>query len=111
MENENSSKDGRGPVEEMELEELRAEIESVDRELVELINRRTEIAKTVAAVKEAKGISLNDEDQIARVVERAGENAEEFGLDVNLVKTIFRLLIQLNMVVEYQRKIDMLSEE
>jgi chorismate mutase len=36
----------------MSLDELREEIESIDRELVELIARRTYVADTVAEVKE-----------------------------------------------------------
>ncbi|PSQ14736.1 hypothetical protein BRC98_00170 [Halobacteriales archaeon QS_7_68_65] len=36
---------------EMSLDELRGEIETIDRELVELIARRTYVAETVAEVK------------------------------------------------------------
>jgi chorismate mutase len=84
--------------EEMSLDELRREIEDIDREIVELIARRTYVADTVAAVKADRDLPTTDESQEARVMERAGENAERFDLDANLVKAVFRLLIELNKV-------------
>ncbi|WP_058367494.1 chorismate mutase [Haloparvum sedimenti] len=84
--------------EEMSLDELRAEIEGIDREIVELIARRTYVADTVAQVKEERDLPTTDEGQEQQVMERAGENAERFDVDANLVKAIFRLLIELNKV-------------
>ncbi|QHS17441.1 chorismate mutase [Halopenitus persicus] len=90
--------------EEMSLDELRAEIEDIDREIVELIARRTYVADTVAAVKEERDLPTTDESQEARVMERAGENAEQFDVDANLVKAIFRLLIELNKVEQRESR-------
>ena len=84
--------------EDRSLDELRREIEDIDREIVELIARRTYVADTVAAVKEERDLPTTDESQEERVMERAGENAERFDVDANLVKAIFRLLIELNKV-------------
>ncbi len=84
--------------EEMSLEELRAEISDIDHEIVELIARRTYVADTIAQVKAEQGLPTTDESQERRVMERAGENAEQFDVDANLVKAIFRLLIELNKV-------------
>ncbi|SEH40949.1 chorismate mutase [Halopenitus malekzadehii] len=90
--------------EEMDLAELRAEIEDIDREIVELIARRTYVADTVAAVKDDRDLPTTDESQEARVMERAGENAEQFDVDANLVKAIFRLLIELNKVEQRESR-------
>ena len=84
--------------EDMSLEELREEIESIDREIVELIARRTYVAETIADVKDEQGLPTTDERQEQEVMNRAGENAERFDVDSNLVKAIFRLLIELNKV-------------
>ncbi|PSQ03156.1 chorismate mutase [Halobacteriales archaeon QS_4_69_31] len=84
--------------EDRSLDELREEIQSIDREIVELIAQRTYVAETIAGVKEQKGLPTTDEDQEQAVMERAGENAEQFDVDSNLVKAIFRLLIELNKV-------------
>lgn len=84
--------------EEMSLEELRDEIREIDHDIVELIARRTYVADTIAQVKAEQGLPTTDEQQEQRVMDRAGENAEQFDVDANLVKAIFRLLIELNKV-------------
>ncbi|WP_211194894.1 chorismate mutase [Halorhabdus amylolytica] len=88
----------------MDLTELREEIRSIDEQLVELIARRTYVADTIAAVKEEQDLPTTDEQQEQRVMDRAGENAEQFDVDANLVKAIFRLLIELNKVEQRESR-------
>ena len=90
--------------EEMSLDELRREIEEIDHEIVELIARRTYVAETVAEVKSQRELPTTDEDQEQRVMERAGQNAKQFDVDANLVKAIFRLLIELNKVEQRESR-------
>ena len=80
----------------MNLDELREEIEAIDRELVELIAQRTYVADSIARVKRKEGLPTTDEDQEARVMERAAENAERFEVDADRVKAVFNELIELN---------------
>jgi chorismate mutase len=88
----------------MTLDELREEIESIDREIVDLIARRTYVAETIADVKDEQGLATTDESQEQAVMDRAGENAAAFGVDDNLVKAIFRLLIELNKVEQRENR-------
>jgi chorismate mutase len=90
--------------EDMTLEELRQEIQNIDRDIVELIARRTYVADTIAHVKRQEGLPTTDESQEQRVMDRAGENAEQFDVDANLVKAIFRLLIELNKVEQRESR-------
>jgi chorismate mutase len=90
--------------EDMSLEELREEIRDIDHEIVELIARRTYVADTIAEVKATRDLPTTDEQQEQRVMERAGENAEQFDVDANLVKAIFRLLIELNKVEQRESR-------
>ncbi len=92
---------------EMDLDELRREIRTIDHEIVELIAQRTYVAESIAAVKREQGLPTTDESQEEAVMERAGVNAEQFDVDANLVKAIFRLLIELNKVEQrHNRKTD-----
>jgi chorismate mutase len=91
-------------VENMTLDELREEIENIDREIVELIAQRTYVAESVARIKRVKDLPTTDEGQEDKVMERAGENAERFDVDANLVKAIFRLLIELNKVEQRESR-------
>ena len=88
----------------MSLDELREEIETIDREIVELIAQRTYVAESVAQVKRENDIPTTDEGQEEAVMERAGENAERFDVDSNLVKAVFRLLIELNKVEQRESR-------
>lgn len=82
----------------MTLDELREEIRTIDREIVESIAQRTYVAETIADVKREQGLPTTDESQEQRVMDRAGENAQRFDVDDNLVKAMFRLLIELNKI-------------
>ena len=90
--------------EDMDLAELREEIRSIDHEIVELIAQRTYVAETIAQVKEEQGLPTTDEEQEQAVMDRAGGNAEQFDVDSNLVKAIFRLLIELNKVEQRESR-------
>ncbi|PSP92770.1 chorismate mutase [Halobacteriales archaeon QS_4_62_28] len=92
--------------EDMNLDELRTEIQTIDRELVELIAQRTYVADTIAEVKDEKDLPTTDEEQEQTVMDRAGENAQRFDVDANLVKAIFRLLIELNKVSQRRSRED-----
>ncbi|WP_254544315.1 chorismate mutase [Halomarina pelagica] len=101
MVDENAT-DGRS--EDVSLDALREEIESIDREIVELIAQRTYVAESIAGVKRERGLATTDEAQEEQVMERAGENAERFDVDSNLVKAVFRLLIELNKVEQRESR-------
>jgi len=102
---DSASTDGPGSyAEEMDLDELREEIQNIDREIVELIAQRTYVAETIAGVKDEQGLPTTDEEQEQAVMDRAGENAEQFDVDSNLVKAIFRLLIELNKVEQRESR-------
>jgi chorismate mutase len=88
----------------MTLDELREEIQTIDREIVEKIAQRTYVADTIAQVKDERGLPTTDEQQEQAVMDRAGENAEQFDVDANLVKAIFRLLIELNKVEQRESR-------
>ncbi len=91
-------------MDETDLDALREEIQEIDQDIVELIARRTYVADTIAQVKEEENLPTTDEQQEARVMERAGENADRFDVDANLVKAIFRLLIELNKVEQRESR-------
>jgi|AntRauTorcE11898_2_1112593.scaffolds.fasta_scaffold30423_2 chorismate mutase len=96
---------GRVPApDEMSLDELRDEIRGIDHDLVELIARRTYVADTIAQVKDERDLPTTDEEQEQRVMDRAGANAETYDVDANLVKAIFRLLIELNKVEQRESR-------
>ncbi|AKH98121.1 chorismate mutase [Halanaeroarchaeum sulfurireducens] len=92
------------PQDDRSLDELRQEIQEIDRDIVELIARRTYVAEAIADVKDERGLATTDEAQEQAVMDRAGENAEQFDVDSNLVKAVFRLLIELNKIEQRESR-------
>lgn len=78
---------------ESRLEELRAQIEAVDRELVSLIGRRRDLALEIGRTKEALGRPVLDPPQEAKVVRRAAAIARELGIDEELTRDIIWRII------------------
>jgi chorismate mutase len=78
------------------LDELRQEIERVDRALIALMAQRHAIAREVGACKRAQGQSVLDPAREAAVVARAGALAREAGLPDDDVRALFRGLIALS---------------
>lgn len=79
-----------------ELNNVRLEIERIDRALIELIAERVQLARRVGAVKRAAGLPTLDPPREAAVVRRAGALARDAGLDDEDVRYIFWHLIGLS---------------
>jgi len=75
------------------LEELRSRIEKIDRQLVELIGKRRELAIEVGRVKHTLGLPVLDPQQEAKVVRRAAEIAREFQVDEELTRDVIWRII------------------
>jgi chorismate mutase len=78
------------------LRSLRGCIEQIDRELIDLIARRVQLAREVGAAKRELGAPTLDPAREATVVRRAGELAREAGVGDEDVRYIFWHLIGLS---------------
>lgn len=76
------------------LDELRHDIRAVDRELLRLIARRMDLARTVGAEKHQHGIALRDFAVEKSVLESADADAREFGVAQELAQTVLQQLIE-----------------
>ncbi|MBN2110489.1 MAG: chorismate mutase [Methanosarcinaceae archaeon] len=84
------------------IQEVRAEIEKIDREMIELIRRRVDLAEKVLESKQKEGLQINDEEQNNVVIERAVDAATERNLDTAPVKEIFEILIRMNIERQHE---------
>ena len=90
----------------MKLEDWRKEIDSIDEEIVRLVNRRAKIAREIGVLKAAAGLPVVDEtreDEILRNVATRGKGI----LKREAIIRIFRALIResRNIQTETQAKI------
>lgn len=86
----------------MPLKEVRAKIEKIDAQMLNLIEQRTALAKDVLEAKKAEGKPINDVDQNNVVLSRVANSATERGLDGESVKRIFEILIRMNIERQHE---------
>lgn len=89
----------------MSLEQLRSELEAVDRELFTLIARRQELAAEVGRIKRAAGVPTRDYGQERVVIQRARERAAEHGLSPELAEELLLLLIRSSLTVQERDRV------
>lgn len=75
------------------LPELRAEIDAVDREILELLRKRTEVVAQVAAYKRDHRVRIRDFDRERQVLGDRRVIAESLGLNGGVVESIYRLVM------------------
>src|SRR6185437_4271992 len=76
-----------------DLEELRRQLDTVDRELIELIARRLGIVASVGASKAGTGIPVRDVQRERAVLASAALTARQLGVSEDLIRRIFREII------------------
>ncbi|MCA1556215.1 MAG: chorismate mutase [Acidobacteria bacterium] len=77
----------------MNIEDWRAEIDAVDRELLRLLNRRAQLGAKIGELKVAGGLPLCDPEREQYVLTRACQT-NNGPLDERAVAKIFRRLIR-----------------
>lgn len=86
----------------MPLKEIRAKIEKLDTQILNLIEKRTALAKDVLEAKRDEGKPINDVEQNKVVLDRVANAATERGLDGEEVKRIFGMLIKMNIERQHE---------
>ncbi len=90
---------------EQSLEELRAELGDIDRQLLALIKRRQETALRIGESKRSAGRATRDYAQEASVLRRAEEKADEVGLDRKTARALMLLLIRSSLSAQEQDRV------
>lgn len=75
------------------LEGLRAEIDRIDDEIVDLLGQRFAVLRDVAAYKRPRDIPVVIPERIAEVVERCVERGDKLGLDTQMLRDIYHRII------------------
>ncbi len=86
----------------MPLKEVRAKIEKLDAQILNLIEQRTALAKDILDAKKSLGMPINDVEQNRVVLDRVANSATERGLDGESVKRVFEILIQMNIERQHE---------
>ncbi|MDV0447040.1 hypothetical protein MsAg5_09120 [Methanosarcinaceae archaeon Ag5] len=79
------------------LEATREKMRLIDREIMDLIEMRTNLASEILSSKKEMNKPIRDEEQMQKVLDRASSLAVEKNLDVDSVRQIFEILIQMSI--------------
>lgn len=85
--------------------ELRDQLADLDRQLLELVRRRTEIALEIGTRKAASGRSTRDYRQEREVIERARQRATELGVPADLAEQLSMLLIRSSLTAQEKDRV------
>jgi len=81
----------------VDLQALREEIESIDRELLEVLRQRKECVEEVAAVKVKAAYPFRDKEREDHVLQRVRQAAVEYGLDAHVIERLHRLIMEMSI--------------
>jgi chorismate mutase/prephenate dehydrogenase len=87
------------------LEELRARLDVLDRQLLELVAERQSISTQIAAVKRATGQSTRDFRREREVLLKARSDAEALGVAPSLAESILQSLIRGSLTTQEQARV------
>ena len=73
---------------------VRAMIDSIDRDLLQLVARRMALVAEVAAYKRAHGLHVRDPQREREILDDRCRRAEELGLPRSEIESLFRLLLR-----------------
>ena len=82
------------------MDELRAEIDRIDRELVALLARRAAYIDRAAELKRAAGLPARIPERVEEVLGNAGAAAVAGGLDRGLVVALWREIVEWSIARE-----------
>jgi chorismate mutase len=72
-----------------QLEEYRKEIDKIDEELLQILQKRFTVVKKIGRIKKEKNIPPLDEKRWQEVLNKITKKAEKTGLSKNLVTKIY----------------------
>ncbi len=88
------------PSECRDMRELRAEIDRIDRDLVELLRQRADCIDRAIEIKAVEGLPARIEDRVEEVLAKVRSAAEAQGLDPALAAEIWVRLIEWSIARE-----------
>jgi len=76
------------------IEELRSQIDKLNREIVELLAKRMEVAGEIAEYKRQRGLPVHVPEREKQVIENVKNLAKEKGLDEKMIEDVFMKIIE-----------------
>lgn len=76
------------------LEELRKKIDNIDTEIINLLSKRKDAVKEVAAIKKELGKAVFDKEREQQLLEKIKVKARGKNLDEKFVQSIYNIILK-----------------
>ena len=86
-----------------EIKQLRERIDEVDEQILQSLNERAEICRSIGSVKEKHGLPIQDYPRENDVYAHIREKAAELGLDPYHAEAIYRHIVNMCSAVQSSR--------
>ncbi|HUO98100.1 MAG TPA: chorismate mutase [Rhizomicrobium sp.] len=83
------------------MEDLRAEIDRIDRSLVRLLSERQRYIERAAEIK-SQPSDIRDESRIRDVLDKVTAEAERAGLSPDLARAVWTVLVERSIALEFE---------
>jgi monofunctional chorismate mutase len=83
-----------------ELEQLREKVDKLDLQILNALNKRSEICRAIGEVKKKKGMPVRDTARENEIYKRVKEKAIEFRLDPLQVEAVYREIVNMCSAVQ-----------
>jgi chorismate mutase/prephenate dehydratase len=83
-----------------DIQQLRIKVDEIDEQILNALNERAKICKTIGEVKKKKGLKIRDTARENEVYQRVKEKAMEFHLDSLQVEAVFREIVNMCSTVQ-----------
>jgi 4-amino-4-deoxychorismate mutase len=83
-----------------QLDELRREIDLIDGQIIQALGRRFELCRQVARLKKNERIPMMQPGRVEAVKKRCMDLGIQHGLDPDLIKDLYTLIINKSCIVE-----------
>ena len=85
---------------ESSLETLREEINRIDEDIISLLSRRMEVAKKIAALKQDKGIPVEDRDREKTLFLKLEKEARRNNINEKFVSEVFGVIVSHSKLIQ-----------
>ncbi|MEX0276697.1 MAG: chorismate mutase [Ruegeria sp.] len=82
------------------MQELRPQIDQLDRQLIELLVTRAGYIDRATELKPGEGLPARIPDRVEEVVQRVRKRSDELGMDPDLAESLWRILIDWSIARE-----------
>jgi chorismate mutase len=83
-----------------DLQQLRKKVDEIDEQILNALNERTKICRSIGLIKKKKGMKIRDTTRENEVYERVKEKADQFHLDSVQVEAVYREIVNMCSAVQ-----------